>query len=93
MKIFQYDIAHKPSYGAKPLSIIYGKVNDGYIMKHDGTKYLALQYSDKKYERIFDRIRYLVMLKSNHPDALSYRYTRIKINSDDDFLRKNIKFA
>ena len=42
MKIFQYDIAHKPSYGAKPLSIIYGKVNDGYIIKHDGTKYLAL---------------------------------------------------
>ena len=47
--------------GAKPLHIIFDKV-DGYIKKYDRTKYLALFHSDEKYERIFDRIKYLFIL-------------------------------
>ena len=40
--------------------------------------------ADGKYERIFDTIRYLNMLKSNISDACSHKFKKIKINSDDD---------
>ena len=36
-----YNAACKTSYGEKPLHIIFDKV-DGYIIKYDSTKYLAL---------------------------------------------------
>ena len=39
--ISTYGIAHKTPYGAKSLCIIFGRV-DGYIIEHDGSKYLAL---------------------------------------------------
>ena len=58
------DVAYKTSYGAKPSHIIFDIV-DEYIRKYDETKYLALFHSDEQHERIFDRIRYLIMLKSN----------------------------
>ena len=47
---------------SKLLCITFDKL-DGYIRKCDGTKYLALFHSNEKYERIFVRIRYLIMLK------------------------------
>ena len=47
--------------------------------KNDKTKYLALFHSDEKYERIFDRIRYL---KSNISDIYSHKT-----------FGKNIKYA
>ena len=82
--ILFYDLktlhAAKP---AKPLCIIFDKV-DGYIRKHDGIKFLVLIHSNEKYERMFDRIRYLIMLKSSFSDVYSHKYTKIKINSDDD---------
>ena len=34
--------------------------------------------------RFFDRIRYLIMLKSNISDIYSHEFMKIKINSDDD---------
>lgn len=33
---------------------------------------------------MFDRITYLIMLKSNISDVFSNKYKKIKINSDDD---------
>ena len=39
--ILIYNAACKTSYGEKPLHIIFDKV-DGYIIKYDSTKYLAL---------------------------------------------------
>ena len=44
---------------------------------------IPLSHSDKKYERKFDRIRYLIMLKSNIWDVYWYKYTKIKSNSGD----------
>ena len=46
----------------------------------DSTKYQALFHSDEKYERISDRIRYFIMLKSNISDVYSHK----SVNSDDD---------
>ena len=59
--ILIYDVAYKTSYSAKPLRIIFDKA-DGCIRKYGETKYLALFHSSENYERIFDRVRYLIML-------------------------------
>ena len=57
---------------------------DEYVRTYDSTKHLELFYSDEKSERIFDRISYLIMLKSNISEVHSLKYTKIKIYSDDD---------
>ena len=55
-KFLTYAVAYKAPYGAKPLCILFDKV-DGYIRKNNRTKYLVLFYSDWKYEVIFAKIR------------------------------------
>ena len=52
--------------------------------KYDGTKYLAFFYSNEEYDRIFDRIRYLITLKNNITDVHFHKYMKIEINSDDN---------
>ena len=42
----------------------------------------------KKNEKIFGRIRYLIMLKSNISDVYFHKYPKIKINLDDLLLEK-----
>ena len=49
--------------GAKPLCIMFDKVN-GFIRYYDGTKNQLLFVSEK-YDVIFDKITYLVGLKSH----------------------------
>ena len=78
-----HDVAYKILLDLKPLRIIFVKV-DGYIWNYDETKYLLLFHSKEKCERIFYRITYLFKLKSNNLGA--YKYTKIKINADDDLL-------
>ena len=51
---------------------------DGCTGKYDGTVYLALFHSDKKYERTFEGTFDLIMLKSNISDVYSHKYLRIK---------------
>ena len=88
-----YDGAYKTPYGAKPLHSIFDKV-DGCIRKDDAANYLALFHSDEKYERIYDRIRYLIMLKTNISDVYSHKNAKISIHSDDDLpLERNIKYT
>ena len=80
-------------YSVKPLHITFQKV-DRYIRNHNRTKYLELFHSDENYERIFDRISHLIMLKSNISDAYSHKHMKIKYNSDDDLpSEKNKKYA
>ena len=89
--ILIYDVACKTSYSEKRLHNIFSRVA-WYIRIYDSTKYLALSCSDEKYERIFDRIRYLYYLyyvKSNFSDAYSREYTKIKFNLDDLPLEKS----
>ena len=47
-------------------------------------KYLALFLSNEKYDKVFDRTRYLIILKSNNSDVDSPKCMKIKINSDGD---------
>ena len=67
----------------KSFQIIFDK-EDGYIIKYDRTKWLALYRSDEKYQRIFDRNYYLIMLKSNISNVYSHKHTKIKTYSIDD---------
>lgn len=52
------------SVQCKASQIIFDKI-DGYIRKYDSNECIASFHSDEKYERIFDRVRYAIMLKSN----------------------------
>ena len=61
-------ILHAKLYTSKkPLGIIFVKAEE-YVENYDGTKYLASFHSDKKYETIYEKIKYLLVLKSNIPD-------------------------
>ena len=53
-------------------------------------KYLSLFSSDEKNERIFDRIRFLIMLKAIFQMFIFKKYMKIKINSDNDIPSKEI---
>ena len=78
-----YDVSYKTPYIAKPLRIIFDKL-DGYIRKYDRTKYVSLFHPYKEYQRIFDKVRFPIMLKSNISVIYSHKYTKIKNKSEDN---------
>ena len=73
-----YDVAYKTRYGSKLLRIMFDKFR-WITTKYNSTKYLALFHSGEKYDRIFDRIRYLIMLKNNISNVYSHKYTISKL--------------
>ena len=62
--ILVYNISYKRLI--KPLRITFNKI-DGFIKVYDGTKYLVL-FGNEKYYYIYNRIRYLISLKSDITD-------------------------
>ena len=77
-KIF-YGISDKTLTGPKPLCIRSNKI-DGFIRVYDGTRYLTLFHSEK-YDYIYNRIRYLISLKSSITYFLSHYYAKINVDS------------
>ena len=75
------NISYKTLIGPNPLRIRFNKI-DGFIRIYDGTKYLTL-FASEKYDTIYDRIRYLVSLKSSITYIFSDYFTEIKL----DFFR------
>ena len=55
---------------------------NGIIRIHDGTRYLTL-FGTKKYDTIYDRIRYFMSLKSGITYNFSHYFAKIKVNSCD----------
>ena len=73
-----------------PLHITADKVY-GYIRKYEKTRYLALFYSEI-FNEIFNRIRYLIRLKSSIP--ICSHNAKAKSDSDDDLpLDKNSNYT
>ena len=70
-------------YEAKSLHIIFDNI-DRYIRKYNGTKSLTLFDSDAKYERCFDRVSYLIMLKNIYSRVYFQKFVKTKINSDNN---------
>ena len=58
-----YGIPYKTLIGAKPLRIIFSKI-DKFIRNYYLIKYLVL-FGLKKYDAIYDIVRYLIGLKSS----------------------------
>ena len=77
--ILIYDISHKTQIVSKLLRIRFDKIN-GFIRIYDGTRYLTL-FDSEKYDSIYDRIRYLIILKVGVSYIFSYYSAKIKIDS------------
>ena len=61
--VLMHNISYKTLIASKPLQIRFDKI-DAIIRIYDGTRYLTL-FGTKKYGTIYDRIRYLISLKSS----------------------------
>ena len=59
-----YHVAHKVTYGIKPLHITFNET-DAYIRKYDEVKYIRLFSVDEKHEKMFDRIEYFISQENN----------------------------
>ena len=73
--------------GAKPLHIRFDKI-DGFISVYDGTRYLVL-FCPEKYDFIYNRIRYLIGVKSGITYVISHNYAKIKVDSFDSLSLEN----
>ena len=73
--------------GAKPLHIRFYRI-DGFIRIHDGARYLTL-FGSEKYA-IYNRIGYLVSLKSGIAYIFSHYFAKIKVDSYDSSPKEKI---
>ena len=83
--ILMYDFSYKTLIGSKPLRIRFDKI-DGFIRCYDATRYLTLFGSEK--HAIYDRIRYLLSLKSGIVYIFSHYFPNI--NSYDSLRTEKI---
>ena len=74
-----YDISYKTLFGPKSFRIKLDKI-DGIIRIYDGTSYLTL-FGTKKYDAIYDRIRYFTSLKSSITYIFSHYFAKTKVDS------------
>ena len=89
--ILVYLISYKTLIDAKPLRIRFDKI-DGFIRVYDGIRYLVLLGSEK-YNFIYNRIRYLIGMKSEITYAMPHNYAKIKVDLYDSLsLEKTIIF-
>ena len=79
--ILLYDNIYKTFIGRKPLRIRFDKI-DGFIKIYNGTKYIVLFGSEKR-NASYNRIKYIIQLKSSITYIFSYYYAKIKVDSYD----------
>ena len=87
-----YNISYKTLIDPKPLHIRFDKV-DGFIWIYDGTIQLTL-FGSEKYDTIYNRIRYVVSLKS----GITYIFFSLFYKNQSWFFwlfayRKNLDFT
>ena len=75
------NISHKPLIDAKPLGIRFDKI-DGLLKVYDGNRYLVL-FGAEKYDFIYNRIRYVIGVKSGITYIIFHNYAKIKVDSYD----------
>ena len=75
--IFIHDISYRTLIGSNPLRIRFDKI-DGFIRIYDATIYLTL-FGSEKYDAIYDRIKYLISLKSGITYIFSSYFAEIII--------------
>ena len=62
-----------------PLRIRFDKI-DEFIRVYDGAKSLVL-FESEKYDSIYDRIKYLISVRSGITYIISHNYATIKVDS------------
>ena len=63
----------------KHLPIRFDKI-DGFIKVYDGSRYLVL-FGSEKYDFIYNRIRYVISVKSGITCVISHNYAKFKVDS------------
>ena len=88
--ILIYDISYETLIGAKLLRIRFNKI-DGFVRVYDGTRYFTL-FGSEKYDIIYNRIRYLIEVKSDiiYVVFFFHYYAKIKVGSYDSLLIEKI---
>ena len=77
-----FEILYRTLIGPKPLRIRFDKIN-GFIRIYDGTRHSVVLLGSEKYDAIYNRIRYLISLKSSITYMFSYYFAKIKVESYD----------
>ena len=62
-----------------PLHIRFDET-DGFIKIYDGIRYLVL-FNHRLYDKIFDRIKYLISEKCGITESINHNFGRIRIDS------------
>ena len=75
--ILIYDSSYKALIGAKPLNIRFYKIH-GFIRNYDGNRYLTL-FGSEKYDVIYNRVKYVIGIKSAITYVSSHYYAKIKL--------------
>ena len=89
--ILVYNISYKSLIDSKPLCIRFNKI-DGFIRVYGGTRYLVL-FGSEKYFSIYNRIRYLINVKSEITYIIFHNYATVKVDLYDFLpLEKRITF-
>ena len=65
--------------GSIPQHIRFDEI-DGFIKIYDGIRYLVL-FSNSCYDKICDRIKYLISKNSGITDSINHNFARISIDS------------
>ena len=79
-----YDISYKIfKISSKTLHIIFDNI-EGIVRICDGTRYLTL-FGSTRYYAIYNRIKYLISLKSNITCIFSHNFAKIKVGSYNYF--------
>ena len=73
--------SYKSLIDSKPLLIRFDKIY-GFIRDYDGPRYLVL-FGSEKYDSTYNRIRYLLNIKSGIKYIIHNNYAKIKVDSYD----------
>ena len=92
-KILVYDISYKTSTGPKLLCIRFDKI-DGFIRIRCGEFRHLVLFDYGLFDKICDKIKYLISEKSGIADGINHNFGEIRIYSYNSLpIEKNIDFS
>ena len=77
-----YNISHKTPAGPKSLHIRFDKI-DGFIIALDGKNKHLLLFDYGLFNKIYDKIKYLISKKSGITNSINHNLGKIRIDSNN----------
>ena len=88
-----YNISYKTSTGRKPLRIRFDKI-DGFLVFLDGKIKHLLLFDYGLFDKICDKIKYLLSKKSGITNSINHNFGKIRIDSYNFLtIKKNVDFS